>query len=210
MLNGRVPAATETPTTLCATFADGSVVRGESEIPVANKRVKRIWLEPNNLAASASVLDALYSAEGTVLAPGSLYTSVLPNLMVAGAGDAIRRSSAITILVRDLTTQPGETDQFSASDHLRAVETHLGEGVIDSCIVSAASASPLSKQYLDAGSRYVIHDRQQIRLMGAIPLEGAFADDGQRETSPSFRQTGPSGYVHHASERTLARSSWPS
>jgi uncharacterized cofD-like protein len=172
MLNGRVLAVTGAPTTLCASFVDGSIVRGESEIPVANKRVKRIWLEPENPAACAGVLEAIYSADGIVLGPGSLYTSVLPNLLVAGVANAIRRSSAVTILVCNLTTQPGETDQFSASDHLRAIEAHLGGGTIDFCVVNAASESPLAKQYLDAGSGLVFPDSQQIRSMGTIPIEG--------------------------------------
>jgi uncharacterized cofD-like protein len=170
MLNGRVLAVTETPATLCASFADGSIVRGESEIPVANKRVKRIWLEPNKPMASAGVLEAIYSADGIVFGPGSLYTSLLPNLLVAGVANAIRRSRAIKILVCNLTTQPGETDQFSASDHLRAVETHLGGGVIDFCVVSA-SESRLPKDYLDAGSAFVVPDCRQIRSMGTTPIE---------------------------------------
>jgi uncharacterized cofD-like protein len=170
-LNGRVLAATETSITLCARFADGSIVRGESEIAFANKRVERIWLEPDNPAASAGILEVIHSADAIVLGPGSLYTSVLPNLLVAGVADAIRRSAAIKILVCNLMTQPGETDRFSASDHLRAVEIYLGKGTVGFCVVNSGSEPSLSSQYREAGSALVVSDPHQIRSMGAIPIE---------------------------------------
>jgi uncharacterized cofD-like protein len=170
-LNGRVLAVTEIPIMLSARFADGSMVHGESEITAANKRVERISLEPDNPAASAGVLEAIHLADAIVLGPGSLYTSVLPNLLVAGVAGAIQRSNAIKILLCNLMTQPGETDQFSASDHLWAVESYLGGGAIDMCVVNSASESALAKQYLEAGSAFVASDPQQIRRMGSIPIE---------------------------------------
>jgi uncharacterized cofD-like protein len=169
-LNGRVLAVTEIPITLGATFADGSIVRGESEITAANKRVERIWLEPDNPAASAGVLEAIHSAEAIVLGPGSLYTSVLPNLLVAGVRSAIQRSSAIKILICNLMTQPGETRRFSASDHLWTVESYLGKHTIDYCVVNSSSASAVAKQYLQIGSAFVVPDVSQIRSMGTIPI----------------------------------------
>jgi uncharacterized cofD-like protein len=171
VLNGRVLASTETPITLCARFGDGSIVRGESEITAANQRVERIWLEPDSPAASAGVLEAIEQADAIVLGPGSLYTSVLPNLLVSGVAGTIQRSSAIKILICNLMTQPGETDRFSASDHLWTVESYLGKGTIDYCVVNSASESALAKQYPQAGSAFVVPDSQQIRSMGTISIE---------------------------------------
>jgi len=84
------------------------------------------------------VLEAIRAADAIVLAPGSLYTSLIPNLLVAGVADAIRRSAAVKILVCNLMTQPGETDGFSASDHLRVVEQSLGRNVVEFCVVNSA------------------------------------------------------------------------
>jgi uncharacterized cofD-like protein len=106
-------------------------VEGESRIPKASGRVRRVWLEPNDASAFPPVLQAILSAEMIVIGPGSLYTSILPNLLVGDLADAIRSSRAVKIFVANLTTQPGETAAYTCSDHLQPVEEILGDGVLD-------------------------------------------------------------------------------
>jgi uncharacterized cofD-like protein len=163
-VKGRALAVTETPVTLCARFAGGSKVRGESRIPGIRKPIDKVWLEPKAPPAGPGVLEAIHSADAIVLAPGSLYTSLIPNLLVGGVADAIRHSDAVKILVCNLTTQPGETDGFPASAHLRAVENWLGRRSVDFCVVH----SPGARSKPDP--QVVICDSEQISRMGAIPV----------------------------------------
>jgi uncharacterized cofD-like protein len=106
-------------------------VEGESKIPKASGRVRRVWLEPNDASAFPPVLQAILFAEMIVIGPGSLYTSILPNLLVSDLADAIRASKALKIFIANLTTQPGETAAYTCSDHLQPIEEILGEGVLD-------------------------------------------------------------------------------
>ena len=170
-LQGRALPVTETPTTLCAAFHDGTVVHGEAEITAARGRIERIWLEPNSPSPSPGVLDAITAADALVFGPGSLYTSILPNLLVDGVADAVGRSRAVKIFVCNLMTQPGETDGFSAADHLRILETCLGRDAVDFCIVNTGTAPVRSSLPLEAGSTPVTCDALQIESLGAIPVQ---------------------------------------
>ena len=168
---GRALAATETPATVCAAFQDGTIVRGESHITAVRRPIERVWLEPDSPPASPGVLEAIHAADAVVLAPGSLYTSLLPNLLVAGVADAIRRSPAVKILICNLMTQPGETDGFSASDHLRVVQDSLGPSAVDFCVVNSWRArSGLSIGQFE-GAKPVECDLARIRSLGAVPIE---------------------------------------
>ena len=138
-LRGRVLPVTEDKVTLHAEYEDGVVARGESKIPRLGRRIARLWLEPERTAPAAGVLESLASASAIVLGPGSLYTSILPNLLVDGVADAIRSSRALRIFVCNLMTQPGETDGFDALDHVRVLERYLGAGTIDVCIINGRS-----------------------------------------------------------------------
>jgi uncharacterized cofD-like protein len=106
-------------------------VEGESNIPAIAGRVKRVWLEPNNPPAFPPVLQALLNADMIIVGPGSLYTSLLPNLLVPDLMAAIRISRALKIYVCNITTQSGETDLFSCNDHVRALEEHVGGTLFD-------------------------------------------------------------------------------
>lgn len=168
-IQGHVIAASESLATLCAELSDGRRVRGESQIAAARGIIERIWMEPDAPQPSRGVLDALRNAHAIVLAPGSLYTSLLPNLLIDGVAVAIRESPAVRILVCNLMTQPGETDGFSASGHLRAVAQYLGSGVIHHCIASPAPPASMAN-YLAAGSQFVRYDPAEILALGAIPV----------------------------------------
>lgn len=116
----------------------GSEVRieGESRIPNAPGSIRRVWLEPGNPPAYPEAIQAILAADLIVIGPGSLYTSILPNLLVADLVEAIRASRALKIYVCNVATQPGETDGYSVGDHLRALEEHLGQRVFDIAIVN--------------------------------------------------------------------------
>ncbi len=111
--------------------SQATVVKGESSITEAGGRVRRVWLQPNNPPAFPEVLQGILSADLIIIGPGSLYTSILPNLLVPDISAAIRTSQALKIFVCNVATQPGETDNFSCGDHVRAIELHGGSGLID-------------------------------------------------------------------------------
>jgi uncharacterized cofD-like protein len=106
-------------------------VEGESKIPAMAGRVRRVWLEPDNAAAFPPVIKAILNADVIVIGPGSLYTSILPNLLVHDLLAAIQTSRALTIYVCNIATQAGETDFFTCRDHVRALENHIGEDLFN-------------------------------------------------------------------------------
>jgi uncharacterized cofD-like protein len=170
-LKGKVLPMAEVPLTLCAQFEDGAIVRGEWQIAQARRRIGNIWLEPREPAPAPRVLEAIADADVVVLGPGSLYTSLLPNLLVGGVVQAIRRSRALKIFVCNLVTQPGETEGFSAADHLRVVEAHLGPGAVNCCVVNSRpiAARPTLRNQ-EAHSEPVRCDSRKIASFGVIPI----------------------------------------
>ncbi len=106
-------------------------VKGESEIPKAAGRIKRVWLEPNNPLAYPPAIQSILAADVIVIGPGSLFTSILPNLLVSDLTAAIRSSRALKMYVCNVATQPGETDGFNCGDHVRTLEKHVGEHLFD-------------------------------------------------------------------------------
>jgi uncharacterized cofD-like protein len=106
-------------------------VEGESRIPQVSGTVRRVWLEPNNAPAFPLAIQAILNADLIVIGPGSLFTSILPNLLVSDLAAAIRHSPALKIYVCNVATQPGETDGYSCGDHIHALEEHAGESLFD-------------------------------------------------------------------------------
>ncbi len=149
-ITGRVLPVTNQNVYLEAEFADGSSVLGESKIFFAKKtrdcRIRRVRLVPEHPKALEDSLQAIREADIIVLGPGSLYTSIIPNFLVDGITDAIRASSAIKVYIMNILTQDGETDGYSAADHVRAILTHAGEGVIDVCI---ANKEPVPEEFME-------------------------------------------------------------
>jgi uncharacterized cofD-like protein len=185
-LRGRVLPATEEPVTLCASNDDGNIVRGESNIPQAGRRIIRVWLEMNHAkiagpAAAPGVIEALNNADAIVLGPGSLYTSIIPNLLVAGVASTIQSAPAVKICVCNLMTQVGETDGYSSADHLRVLLEYLP--CIDVCVLnSAAIGMGVAERYLKSGSQIVSgsgEDEDQIRRSGVIPIAAPLLRDGE-------------------------------
>jgi len=125
-------------------------VEGESRIPEMPGRVRHVWLEPSTPPAFPDAIRAILSADLIVMGPGSLYTSILPNLLVPDIAQAIRASRGLRIMVCNVATQPGETDGFSCQDHLAAIEDHVGLDLFDVVVVNNRQKGQLS-----AGSAWV-------------------------------------------------------
>lgn len=118
-------------------------VQGESQIPAVSGRLKRVWLEPEGVPAFPQAIQAILAADVIVIGPGSLYTSILPNLLVKDIAEAIRASRALKLYICNLATETGETDHFSCGDHIRAIEEHIGSGLFDIAVVNCAFNHPL-------------------------------------------------------------------
>ncbi len=135
-IRGRVLPSTLSSVTLCAEFIDGRVIKGEDKIPSYGKKIKRLFIEPDKVYPLDEAIDAIYNAEIIVLGPGSLYTSIISNLLVEGIQKAIKASPAPKVYVVNIMTQPGETDDFTASDHLRELLRYLKMDKIDYVLVN--------------------------------------------------------------------------
>lgn len=166
-VKGRVIPATTRRVRLAATMEDGSIVEGESQIPLARKRIRKVHLYPPDVEPVSASLEAICSAEAIIFGPGSLYTSILPNLLVEGIAEAVRSSKAVKIYICNVMTQPGETDGYTASMHAKAILDHAGAGVIDYILVNSA---PIAEQMLGAyaqeGAYPVEVDETAIEALG--------------------------------------------
>jgi uncharacterized cofD-like protein len=118
-------------------------VQGESSIPESTGKIRRVWLEPIDPPAFPEAIQAILAADLIVVGPGSLYTSVLPNLLVPDIGAAINASRALKIYVCNVASQPGETDGYSCGDHLHVIEEHLGSGLFDIVVANSNCGEPL-------------------------------------------------------------------
>jgi uncharacterized cofD-like protein len=176
-LRDTILPTTDAAVTLCADYLDGSSVRGESNIPLKRSPIRKVWLDPECPLPAPGVLEALAEADIIVLGPGSMFTSIVPNLLVADVADAIHASSALKVYVCNLMTQAGETEAFSAKDHLHAVQAYLPSHTIDVCLLNTGSASPLLlEKYMDAGSALVKGTPREIAALGIDVEPGEFLE----------------------------------
>lgn len=145
-ITGKVLPVTLDEMTICAELDDGTVIESREKIPeVVNSKVSkinRIYLSPSNCRPAAGVLEAIAEADAIVIGPGSLYTNVIPNLLVKGVSKAIKESKAFKIYISNIMTEPGQTDNYTLSDHIRAIVDHVGRGVIDYCIYDTGEIVP--------------------------------------------------------------------
>jgi uncharacterized cofD-like protein len=132
-------------------------VEGESHIPELAGRIRRVWLEPNDAPAFPPALNAILGADLIVIGPGSLYTSLLPNLLVRDLLAAVHASRAIKIFVCNIATQTGETDEYSCYDHVRALEQHVGEDFFDVVVCNENNSITLP-----AGTEWVRADQRTL------------------------------------------------
>jgi len=166
-IRGRVVPSTNTKVRLVAEHDDGSVTLGESNISSAAAPVRRIYLEPSRCQPTAGALEAIRSANAIVFGPGSLFTSIIPNLLVDNIVDAIVQSKALKIYLCNVMTQHRETKDYRASDHLRALIAHTNPGIVQVCVVNTGRVPPaLLDKYRQEGAFPVQADADEIRAMG--------------------------------------------
>lgn len=152
---------------LLARMEDGTIIEGESNIPLANKRIDRVFIQPENIEPVETALEALNDADAIILGPGSLYTSVIPNLLVKGIADTLRQSEAVKIYICNVMTQPGETDGYTASQHVKAIFDHVGAGLIDYVVVNVQDVAPsLREVYAKQQAFPVIPDIAELEQLG--------------------------------------------
>ena len=158
-VRGDIIPSTAASLTLSAELKDGAVVHGESQIGESGGAVERLMIEPADAGASLSAVDAIRHSDVVVLGPGSLYTSVLPNLLVGGIAEALKQSEALKIYVCNVATQKGETDGYRVEDHLEAIQAHTFDTIVDYVI---ANSRPI-----DFGDRFlgdtVVSDGRPVR-----------------------------------------------
>lgn len=166
-VRGKVIPSTLRDINLRAEMTDGSIIVGESEIPKAHKRIKNMGMIPSDAPAATSAVEAILNSDVLILGPGSLYTSVIPNLLVKGIRDAVLQSEAVKIYVCNVMTQPGETDAYGAYEHVQALIQHAGKQFLDYVIVNdqRITAEQLA-QYNKKGSMPVTPDVKEIERLG--------------------------------------------
>jgi uncharacterized cofD-like protein len=178
-LCARVLPVTEARVTLCARRDDGRVVSGESAVAAHGRRIEDAWLTPAWAAVTPGVREALAAADAIVLGPGSLFTSVVPNLLVRGVAGAIRASGALRIYVCNLMTQPGETEGLDVAGHLRVLERYLGPDAIDVCLINGRLPEPGDvARFLESGAEPVTIEGGRSALGRVLPVVADLVPDG--------------------------------
>ena len=181
-ISGRILPVTNADVKLEAIFENGSRVLGESKIFQFKKeqdcRIRNVRLLPEHSPALPQAIQALDEAELILLGPGSLYTSVIPNLLVDGIVEAICRSNALKIYVCNIMTQDGETEGMTASDHVKALLTHGAPGLIDLCLTNSAPVNPdLLDRYKEEDAAPLVVERAAIEAMGIEVAERPLVAD---------------------------------
>ncbi|MGE5417541.1 MAG: gluconeogenesis factor YvcK family protein [Acidobacteriota bacterium] len=174
-VRGQVLPATLDHVTLKALMDDGEIVLGETAITRAGKQIKEITLVPEDCKALPDAVHAIMGADAVVLGPGSLFTSIIPNLLVKEIGDALRETAATRIFVVNIMTQHGETAGYNAINHLEALNDHIGDGHIQYVIINNA---PIDEErlsrYQEEGAMPVGYNAGELAHIGAKPVLGSF------------------------------------
>lgn len=145
-ITGKVLPVTLEEIKICAELEDGTIIENrekiEEEVTSRISKISRIFINPTSCKPAPGVLEAIAEADAIIIGPGSLYTNVIPNLLVKGVTKAIKESKAFKIYISNLMTEPGQTDTYSLSDHIKAIKEHVGEGVIEYCIYDTGEIIP--------------------------------------------------------------------
>lgn len=178
-VTGKVVPVTLENITLFAELDDGTVIKGESQIPIkqisSHKRIKRVYLEPSDCQAMPEALEAIREADAVIMGPGSLYTSLIPNFMVNGVSKALHETKAMKIYVCNMMTQQGETLGYKLSDHINAINDHAKHGIIEYVIVNSGQIpEDLALRYMDEYAKTVEIDWENIGTRGIKLIEGNF------------------------------------
>jgi uncharacterized cofD-like protein len=178
-VRGRILPATLNDVRLRAQGVSGRRYEGESAVGRASERIASLELDPPAPPAFPGAVEAIRQADLVLIGPGSLYTSILPNLLIPAIRDALRASRAPRVLLLNLMTQPGETDGLAGVDHLAAIERHAGEGLIDVVLTNTAPLDPAALAlYAATGAEPVGLDRRALAARGVRLVEADLAAPG--------------------------------
>jgi len=173
-IRGEIYPATLSDVRLKARLQNGRTIAGESRINQTRVPIERLEIVPGRCRPLPETLAAIRQADLITVGPGSLYTSLVPNLLVSGIPGEIARSGALKVYVSNLMTQPGETLAYTASQHLRALDAHAGRRLFDVVVLNTRALSPaLEKRYAAEDAEPVVHDLDAVRALGVQPV---FAD----------------------------------
>ncbi len=165
-VRGRIFPSTISNVHLVATLANGRRVQGETRISRSKVPIRKIELNPRRVRPLSTAIEAIQQADVIFMGPGSLYTSVIPNLLIPEIAHAVAHSKAPRVYIANLMTQPGETTQYVLSDHLRAIKEHVRGRVIDAVVANRQSISPeVARRYRAQGAAPVVIDRDNVKKM---------------------------------------------
>lgn len=178
-VRGKVLPAANQSVVLHAEMEDGTIVSGESKIPYSGKRIKRVFLTPGDIQPLPETIRAIRQADLIIVGPGSLYTSILPNLLVPQIGEEVCNAKARKVYICNLMTQAGETLDFTASDHVKAIYDHMACAFIDTILVNNEPIpEQIQEKYKEELAKPVVYD---IDLLKSLGLNVIFDDIVTRE-----------------------------
>lgn len=176
---GHIYPATTSNVELEALMADGTRVRGETKITASKGRIFEVRLDPSDVSPMPQTLDAIANADLITVGPGSLFTSLVPNLLVPGIPEAIAASPALKVYVCNLMTQANESLGLTAADHIRALCRHAQARIFDYALVNTTPASDAMKaKYALEGASQIVNDLEEIQAMGIRPVLGDYLGEG--------------------------------
>lgn len=171
-IKGKVLPATNENIKLGAIYNDQEKRMGESAIPLSDKKINTVFLEPENASTTPEVKQSIQNSDVIVIGPGSLYTSILPNLLVKGIAKEIKKTNALKLYICNVMTQPGETDNYTAADHAQAILEHCGPGVFDYIVVNnCRGTKKLREKYKAEGAYPVEIDHKRLEELGIKIIE---------------------------------------
>ncbi len=180
-IRGRVLPSTLEKVTLVGEFMDGTSAEGETTITDLGKPLRSIRLQPDDCKACQEALDAIEIADLIIMGPGSLYTSILPNLLIQDIREAILQSDAYKIFIMNAMTQPGETTGMSAWDHLNVILDHTDPRIVDACFLNTGVIpEPMLERYAKQGALPVKLDIEKIREKGYRIIQGDVLQKGDQ------------------------------
>jgi len=179
-IRGRIYPSTESNVTLEAELEDGTIVRGETKISRSKVRIRRIRLVPRRVKPLPQVLEAIREADLILIGPGSLYTSLIPNLLLSQVKEALIRSRATRVYIANLMTQPGETDGYSVADHVRAIYAHTQYGLFDWVVLNRTPVTTRAlRRYRAKGAEPVEKSQRELARMGLGCVTGDLLQEGR-------------------------------
>jgi uncharacterized cofD-like protein len=188
-IRGKVIPSSLDKIRLKAEYNDGTVTEGENKITDEMKPIRKIYLVPSDVHPNPEALEAIKEAELIIIGPGSLFTSIIPNLLIRQITEEITKKNIMKLYICNVMTQHGETDGFTAADHLEALIAHSKNNIVNCCLVNSGRLEyKLLLKYAHDKSFPVIYDRGRLRKMGMLVFEAAVVSKVD--------------YLHHDSVKT--------